>query len=180
MKKLNNDLVKRAQKIKLIGMDIDGVLTNGDIIVLESGEEIKLWNVHDRMGFYLVRTAVKPLKLAWITGRSSRQVVSRATEVGIDFLSVGSTNKIPAYENLKKRFNLKDSDIAYIGDDFPDLPLLRRVGLSVAPADAPEEIKSHVHYVTKVPGGGGVFREALELVMKSQGIWEETIAKYLR
>jgi 3-deoxy-D-manno-octulosonate 8-phosphate phosphatase (KDO 8-P phosphatase) len=176
---MNRKLEALAKKIKLIGMDIDGVLTGGEIIVLDSNEEIKIWNVKDRFGFHLMHRSGANIPFAWITGRESKQVSDRAKEIGIQALYQNCMSKQKAMQEILSRFNLKPEEAAFLGDDLVDVPVLRFVGLSVCPADAPEEVKKEVDYISPYPGGKGVLREVVELVLKSQGFWEKATEGYI-
>ncbi len=169
---------KRARDVRLIIMDVDGVLTPGDIVILASGEEIKSWNVKDRFGFALARQSGHPFLFAWISGRTSGAVARAAQELKIDALAMGVKDKRRAYEDIKKRLGVKDREAAFIGDDLMDLPVLLKVGLACCPEDASLDVKSHVHYVARAPGGRGVFREIIELVVKSTGLWKRLFDVY--
>lgn len=166
----------RLKKIKLIGMDVDGVLTAGEIILFDNGEEIKMWNVWDRMGFTLGRKG--GLRYAWITGRESSQVAARAREIKIDALYQRCMEKYEAFSKVMQRFGLSTDECAFIGDDIVDLPVLRRVGFSVCPRDARPELKDAVDHVAKAEGGRGVLREVVEMVLKAQGKWELVLKQY--
>jgi 3-deoxy-D-manno-octulosonate 8-phosphate phosphatase (KDO 8-P phosphatase) len=168
-----------ARNVKLIAMDIDGVLTAGEVIVLNSGEEVKVWNVKDRFAFHLVKRAGLDIKFAWITGRESPQVKARADEIGIDVLYQSCMKKKEALQEIAGRFSLQPDEILYIGDDLVDIPVLRYVGLALCPKDAPAEVKQAADHATSVPGGRGVLREAVEIVLKSQGNWKKACAGYL-
>jgi 3-deoxy-D-manno-octulosonate 8-phosphate phosphatase (KDO 8-P phosphatase) len=170
---------RKAKKIKLIAMDIDGVLTGGEIIVLDSQEEVKIWNVKDRFAFHLVHRGKIDIKFAWITGRQSRQVSDRAKEINIEVVYQNCMKKKAALEETARRFGLSAAEIAYIGDDLVDVPPLRYAGLAVCPSDAPREVKREADYVTSVPGGAGVLREVVELVLKSRGLWARATEGYL-
>jgi len=167
----------KAKNIKMIGMDIDGVLTPGDIVVMESGEEIKSWNVKDRLGFNLARRAGN-LKFAWISGRGCKQVEQRAKELKIESVNLKRMDKCKALKEILRKFKLRAENFAYIGDDLVDIPVLKKAGLSFCPKDAPEEVKQVVDYVSKVEGGRGVLREVIELILKLQGKWEEVTREY--
>lgn len=180
MRKYSKEILKKAKKIKLIAMDVDGVLTNGDIVVRESGEEVKTWNVRDRIAFYFARKSTDKLKFAWITGRASRQVEQQASEIKIDALYQNCMDKLEAVKNLTSTFSVSFSEIAFIGDDLIDLPVLRRVGLSMCPGDAAPEVKEHVDIVSLYPGGKGVLREAVEIVLQAGGLWKKVVAGYLK
>ncbi|MFQ5866962.1 MAG: KdsC family phosphatase [bacterium] len=167
----------KTKNIEMIGMDVDGVLTPGDIVIMESGEEIKSWNVKDRLGFNLARRAGN-LKFAWISGRGCRQVEQTAKELRIEAVRLKRMDKNEALEEILKKFKLKAENFAYIGDDIVDIPVLKKAGLSFCPKDAPEEVKRVVDYVTKAKGGRGVLREVLELILKLQGKWKEATREY--
>ena len=175
---MTQSIPEKAKKIKLIAMDVDGVLTGGEIIVLDSGEEVKIWDVKDRFAFHLAKTSDPSIRFAWITGRKSKQVELRAKEIGIHELYQGCMNKKDAMLEILKKYNLNPDEAAYIGDDIVDIQVLKYVGLSACPSDAPDDVKKEVMYVTKVPGGKGCLRELADMVLKSKGIWESAVRKY--
>jgi 3-deoxy-D-manno-octulosonate 8-phosphate phosphatase (KDO 8-P phosphatase) len=160
----------RARGIRLFAMDVDGVLTEGSIILLESGEEIKLWNVKDRIAFFILKKFGAKFRVAWITGRKSRQVEARAKEVGVAVLHQHCDNKGVAFESTLADLKLKPSESLFVGDDLVDLPALRRAGLAVCPADAHPEIKKVCHWITRAAGGRGAVREVVDFVLESQGL----------
>ena len=174
-----SELLRRAGKIRLMGMDIDGVLTGGEIIVLESREEVKIWNVKDRFAFYLSRRAGDALVFAWITGRKSRQVSDRAKEIGIHELVQDCMKKREAMEQILSRNGISPEEAVFIGDDLVDVPVFRSVGLAICPADAPDEVKKEAHYISPYAGGKGVLRDAVELVLKARGLWPKATEGYL-
>jgi 3-deoxy-D-manno-octulosonate 8-phosphate phosphatase (KDO 8-P phosphatase) len=153
-------------KIKLVLMDVDGVLTSGDIIYTSNGDELKFFNVQDGMGITLARMA--GLKTGIITGRTSPIVRKRAEELGIDFLDMGSFHKHEPYKTAMNKFELKDEEVCYIGDDVLDLTILRRVGFSVAVANARDEVKAACDYVTIASGGDGAVREVIDKILERQ------------
>jgi 3-deoxy-D-manno-octulosonate 8-phosphate phosphatase (KDO 8-P phosphatase) len=167
-----------AKNIKLIATDVDGVLTDGRIIILDSGEEVKAWDVADRFAFTLLRNFGGHLKIAWITGRKSKQVADRASEVGVHHLYQRCMDKLSAMNEILEKEKIKMSEVAYIGDDLLDLPVLTRCGFSCCPATAVSEVKEAVDYVTAAAGGRGAFREVVEQVLKAQGIWKDVLKKY--
>ncbi|HBU68848.1 MAG TPA: hypothetical protein DEE98_00515 [Elusimicrobia bacterium] len=171
-------IAKKAGKIKLIAMDVDGVMTGGEIIVFDSGEELKIWNVKDRLGFHLVRLSGAPIKFAWITGRVSKQVSDRAREIGIEKLYQGCSNKREALKETMEEFGVKSEETVFIGDDLIDIPALREAGFAISPSDAPAEVRKEADYITKSIGGRGVIREVIEIVLKSQGLWAKAVSKY--
>ncbi|MFZ0727317.1 MAG: HAD hydrolase family protein [Desulfobacterales bacterium] len=162
---------EKLLQIKMILMDVDGVLTGGEIIYSSSGDELKIFNIHDGMGIALARMA--GLKTGIITGRMSEMVRRRAEELKIDAVVQGQARKLAAYEDLKLRYALADADIAFIGDDLPDLCILKRAGFGAAVADAREAVKRASHYVTAAAGGCGAVREVIDLILGSQGKLEQ-------
>jgi 3-deoxy-D-manno-octulosonate 8-phosphate phosphatase (KDO 8-P phosphatase) len=165
--------VKRAKKIRLLLMDVDGVLTDGRIWLQSwpdgTAHEIKGFSAYDGAGLKLARAS--GLRTGVITGRESAAMTRRAKEADIEFVFQGRGEKLPAYEEILRTAKLKDEEVAYIGDDLPDLAVLSRVGLAIAVANAVPEVKRAAHYVTKASGGNGAVREVVELLLKSQGKW---------
>lgn len=175
---ISEDIRNRAKKIKLIAMDVDGVLTGGEIIVLDGGNEIKIWNVKDRMGFHLVHLCGAPLEIAWITGRKSRQVAQRAKEIKVQHVYQDCMKKAPVLEQILKKTRILPEEVVYIGDDLIDIPVFKMVGWSVCPCDAPEEVKKAVNTISSIAGGKGIAREVIEIVLKSQGLWDTATRDY--
>jgi len=169
-------LEDRAKKIKMFITDVDGVLTDGRIILGSRGEEFKFFHVQDGTGITLAHRA--GLKTAIISARKSEVTERRARELGISDVYQVSDGKEGAYEKIIKDYGLNDEEVAYIGDDLHDLPILRRVGLAVSVANGRDEVKEVAHYTTKVAGGQGAVREIIEFILKSQGKWEEVTKKY--
>ena len=178
-KEMENDtsIEQRASQIKLLLMDCDGVLTDGRIWILETGEDQKAFNTRDGLGLELLHRA--GLQSGIISGRRSSAVERRAKELKIAFLLQGCENKIAAFDEIIAAAGVKNSEVAFIGDDLNDIPLLRRSGLAVAVADAAEETKRAAHVITRTPGGSGAVREAVELILKAQNRWNEVIERYL-
>jgi len=172
------EITEAAKKVKLLVTDVDGVMTSGEVILLESGEEVKIWSVRDRFAFVGMRQFLPHIKTAWITGRSSKQVELRAAELGIDFLVQSSADKKAALDEILAKLNLTYEDVAFAGDDIIDIPLLLRAGLSICPADGVDEAKAAAKYVSRHAGGKGVIRELIEIIMKAQGKWSEVLEKY--
>ncbi len=168
---------KAAKKIKLFIMDVDGVLTNGSITYTSSGEEIKTFNVKDGLGLNLLSEV--GIKTAIITGRKSVIVEIRAKELKIDDVIQGKIRKFESYEYLKEKYNLKDEEVLFIGDDIIDLPVLKKVGISVCVADAVEEVKAVCSYITQKKGGEGAVREVIEKLLKLRGEYETAVEKFL-
>jgi len=171
------NVLKKAQKIKFLLLDVDGVLTDGKIIIDESGKEIKHFNVLDGMGIKLLQKI--GVEVGIVSSRTSLVVEHRAKELGIKILIQGELEKLKAYENLLKEKNLKDEEVAYIGDDWVDLPILRKVGLAIGVPNAWYPVNKYVDYVTKHPGGEGAVREVCDLILKAKGKWEELLNFYL-
>jgi 3-deoxy-D-manno-octulosonate 8-phosphate phosphatase (KDO 8-P phosphatase) len=159
-------LISLLQNIKLLLLDVDGVMTDGGIYYSNSGDEFKKFNSQDGYGIEKLQRA--GIKVGIITGRISKIVKRRADELGIEEVYQSFVNKIDAYESIKKKFNFIDANIAYIGDDEFDLAVLKCVGFSAAPADAVPIVKKHVHYVCIHGGGNGAVREVIDLVLKNQ------------
>ena len=168
--------VERAKKIKLLIMDVDGVLTDGRIIYGDDGTEYKSFDVRDGHGIKLAQRA--GLTMAIISGRNSEVISRRGKELGIDLIFQNVHNKIESYENILRETGLKDDEVAYIGDDLIDLPVLRRVGLSIAVFDAITQVTKEALFVTKSVGGRGAVREAIEFILESKGLWKEVTKRY--
>lgn len=177
--KIAADVLKRAKKVKLLAMDVDGVLTAGEIIILNSGEEMKIWSVKDRMGFALLKASETGLKLAWITARESEQVRRRAEDLGIHFLFQRSPDKWKQLEECAAGLGLKADEVAYIGDDLVDLKCLKNVGLAVCPPESHELLLETCHHVTQASAGKGVAREVIEILLQAQGRWKQAIARFV-
>jgi len=171
----------RARKIRLFLMDVDGTLTDGGVclISLPDGDiaEMKVFNAHDGQGLSLAHTM--GIKTGFITGRRSPAVARRAQELGVEFVYLGQAKKMKAYEECMEKAGVTVEEVAYLGDDLPDMPLARRSGLAVAVNDAAFELKAVCHYITQAPGGKGAAREVIELILKSQGRWEEAVPQAL-
>lgn len=178
-KKVTAGVAKRAKRIQVLLMDVDGTMTSGGVTLLSMSEdtalEIKTFDAHDGQGLTLARTA--GLRTGVITGRKSSALRRRCKEMDIEFVYEKQAQKIPAYEEILKKAGVEESEVAYVGDDLPDITVMRRVGLAVAVGNAAPEVKKVAHYVTKSGGGSGAIREAIEVILKSKGVWEEVIEK---
>lgn len=163
--------------IKLLLMDVDGVMTDGGITIDNNGVEAKTFHVRDGHGIKLLQRA--GVKVGIITGRESEVVKHRAAELGIEILYQGMKVKMDAYRQILADEGLKDDEVAYIGDDVVDLPVLNQVGFSVAVADASEFLKPYVDYVTVLNGGRGAVREVTELILKGQELWGDVMKRYI-
>lgn len=162
-------LAQRCAGIDLLVVDVDGVLTDGGIIYADTGAEIKRFHVRDGSGLKIWQLAGK--RAAVITGRSSPVVAVRAAEVGLAPVIQGAADKLPAYRQLLADTGMRPEQACYIGDDLPDLPVMRESGLAVAVADACPEARAAAHYVTLARGGAGAVRETIELILHCQGLW---------
>jgi YrbI family 3-deoxy-D-manno-octulosonate 8-phosphate phosphatase len=167
---------ERCQPIRLILSDVDGVLTDGGIIFDNQGIEIKRFHVRDGMGIRLWQKGGHRFGL--ITHRSSNIVKMRVAELGIDIIRQGIDNKLTAMRGILAELRLSPAQVCYIGDDLPDLPVVRAAGFGVAVADACAELRQVAHYVTTLPGGAGAVRETIELIFKAQSRWEDLIQAY--
>lgn len=163
-------------KIRLLLLDVDGVMTDGRIHYSEDGGEIKSFDVKDGHGLKLLQRA--GVQVGIITGRCSSIVNRRADELGIEILYQGVKDKMIPYEEILRERGFKDDEVAYMGDDLVDLPILLRVGYSATVADAVEEVKNHVHYVTSRPGGRGAVREVCEVLLKQTARWSAVTDRY--
>jgi 3-deoxy-D-manno-octulosonate 8-phosphate phosphatase (KDO 8-P phosphatase) len=169
---------RRAARIKLLLMDCDGVLTDGRLWLLENGEEQKAFHVQDGMGLALWHNA--GMRSGIISGRRASVVERRANDLKVSFVVQGAEHKIAAFEQTLVAAGVSESEVAYIGDDLNDIPLLLRVELAVAVANACEEARSVAHLVTAREGGRGAIREVIEIILKSQGRWAGATEKYLK
>jgi len=172
----------RARKIKLLLMDVDGVLTDGRIYYVPRPQgglmETKTFHSRDGLGLRLAHAA--GLKTGIISGRGSPVVEHRARELGIHFLQQEALEKLAPYQRILRAAGLRDEEVCFLGDDIVDLPVLKRVGLAVGVGNGHPLLKRYVHYVTKQPGGQGAVREAIELILQAQGKWKRVLRSYLR
>ncbi|MDR1087045.1 MAG: HAD hydrolase family protein [Endomicrobium sp.] len=171
----SKEILEKAKNIKLLACDVDGVLTRGEIIILNAGEEVKIWNVKDGMGYNLLSRMSYKVKTAWITGRKSVQVEDRASEMKIDHLVQNCANKKQAIETIAQKEELDLSQIAYIGDDVIDISALKSVGLSSCPADACAVVKEAAGLISSFNGGDGVVREMIDFIIKASGEWQKIL-----
>ena len=162
--------------IQLIIVDVDGVLTDGTVVFTGTGESAKRFHVHDGLGLKLAMAAGKTVAL--MSSAGSAAVVRRAEQLGIERVYQNVPDKGAAYEAVRDELGLRDEAVCYIGDDLVDLPAMRRAGLPVAVANAAEEVKAAATFVTTRPGGRGAVREVVEHVLKSEGVWDDTVARF--
>jgi 3-deoxy-D-manno-octulosonate 8-phosphate phosphatase (KDO 8-P phosphatase) len=170
-------LAERAAKIELLLLDVDGVLTDGGIVYADDGRELKRFHVRDGSGLKLWQSAGK--RVAIVSGRTSPTVDRRAAELGIAPVLQGCSEKLPAFEAVLAATGLSAEQVCAVGDDIPDLPVLRKAGLAVAVADACPEARGVADYVTALPGGYGAVRDAVEWLCKLQGTWAGIVARYM-
>ena len=165
------------ESIRAVICDVDGVLTDGGITIADDGTETKCFHVWDGTGIkYLLRSGIQ---VAFLTGRESGCVTRRAKELGVAHVRQGAKEKLSAYQELVAEMGLTDEAVCFVGDDLPDLPVMRRVGFAVAVANARQEVRAVAHYVTYTPGGRGAVRELAERLLREQGKWPDILSRYL-
>jgi len=173
---LDEKLIEKMKIIRLLVLDVDGVMTDGKIIMNDMGREIKNFDVKDGHGIkILMRCGIDVILL---TGRRSAVVEHRAKDIGIEEVYQGIYNKLEKFEEILQHKSFNYENIAFVGDDIVDIPLLKRVGFSVAVADATEDVKKGVDYITKKAGGDGAVREVCELILQAQGKWIDVAKRY--
>lgn len=171
------DILEKAAKIKLLVFDVDGVLTDGSLIVGDDGEEYKAFYSKDGLGMKMLQQT--GVKIAVITARTSNVVTHRMQSLGIKHIYQGQLEKLPAFEKILNELDLSEEQAAYVGDDVIDLPIMLRTGLAVTVADAHPLVKQHAHWQTPQCGGRGAARDVCELIMQAQGTLETQFQKYL-
>jgi 3-deoxy-D-manno-octulosonate 8-phosphate phosphatase (KDO 8-P phosphatase) len=168
-------ILRRARRIRLLLMDVDGVMTDGGIRLLSWQDgtvtEMKQFNSQDGVSLRLLLRA--GVRTGMITGRESAANAHRAREMGMEFVAQKTREKLPAFEQILARAGVTAEETAYVGDDLPDLPVLERAGLAVAVANATPEVKRIAHFTTRVAGGSGALREVAELILRAQGKWSD-------
>jgi len=175
---IGDDILARARAVKVLAFDVDGVLTDGSLFYGDDGQEYKSFNSRDGHGIKMLRDT--GIDVAILTGRVSKVVLHRARNLGIAHIIQGAHDKLVAYEAMLAETGCQPEDIAYMGDDLVDLPVLRRCGLGCTVPDAPDEVKARAHLVTRAGAGRGAAREVCELIMRAQGTWETQLAQYDR
>ena len=170
------DILEKAKKIKLIVFDVDGVLTDGRIIIGDDGQEYKAFNSRDGHGMKMLQYT--GVEIAIITGRTSKTVEHRMNGLGINHVYQGKRVKLPVFEELVEELGLTHEECAYVGDDWVDLAIMSRVGLAVAVQDADALVKKHAHWITPSKGGCGAAREVCELIMEGQGTLQDQIERH--
>lgn len=169
-------LEQRCQEIELVLADVDGVLTPGQIVFNNQGIETKQFHIRDGLGIRLWQRAGYTFGV--ITGRSSHIVKIRAAELNVEIVRQTAEDKLPVAQEILSQLGLGPHQACYIGDDLPDLPVMRAVGLAVAVVDACAEVRQAAHFVTQLAGGTGAVRETLEMILKAQRRWDDLIRKY--
>ena len=170
-------MLKNASRIKLLLLDVDGVLTDGKVLIHSDGSESKQFDIRDGTG--LVWAQRVGLGVGILSARTSAATTHRAAQLGIPLVRQGDASKLQGYDEIRRQQGLGDSDIAYLGDDLLDLPLVERVGFSACPADAVREVRARVDYVCRARGGQGAAREVVEVILKAQGRWTALVAGYM-
>ena len=167
-------LAARCRALRLVLMDVDGVLTDGTVLLLPDGREAKSFHIRDGLGIVLAQRA--GLKMGVLSGRASESLAARAAELKLEVVRQGVSDKRAVFEEILREQGLRPEEVAYIGDDLNDLPVLTEVGLSAAPADAPFEVRMQAFMVLEARGGHGCVREFLEAILKARGQWESLLA----
>ncbi len=173
---ISHDILEKAKLVKMLIVDIDGVMTDGRIIYSIYGDELKFFDVQDGLGISLLRHA--GIKTVIITAKKSRIVKLRARDLKVARTYQGFEDKLIPFKHLLKSFKVASSEVCFMGDDLIDLPVLKRVGFAVSVPNAVEEVKAHAHYITSKTGGRGAVREICDIILKAQGKWEKTTARY--
>jgi 3-deoxy-D-manno-octulosonate 8-phosphate phosphatase (KDO 8-P phosphatase) len=169
-------LVERCRRLRLVLSDVDGVMTDGTVLFLPDGRELKPFHIRDGLGIVLAQRA--GLRVGIVSGRSSEVVARRAAELGMTLVLQGVRDKRAALRELLQRESLNSSQVAYIGDDLNDLTVMQEVGLSAAPADAAREVRQQAFMVTDASGGHGCLREFLEAILRARGDWDGLVAGF--
>jgi len=172
-----NKLIEKAKKIKCVICDVDGVLTDGLIFIDNTGNELKAFNIQDGLGLKLLMSA--NIEVAVITGSANAVIDHRMKLLGINHYFKGQINKQQAYQELKSRLALQDDEIAYIGDDLPDLPIMKQVGFSIAVSNAVGVVKKNADWNTELHGGRGGVREACDFILNAQDMMDKALARFL-
>lgn len=175
---INNDLVEKAKKLKLLILDVDGVLTDGKLFFDNDGNEYKAFHARDGHGIKLLRQT--GVEVAVISGRKSNSVALRMKNLGIEYVYQGHENKISAFNEIIEKIGISPEQAAHVGDDLLDLPLMLRVGLSIAVNDAHFAVKQYADWCTELSGGCGAVREVCDFIMQTQGTMDNVLSSYLK
>jgi len=168
--------LQKLKRIKLLLLDVDGVMTDGSVIYDDTGKETKVFNIKDGLGIRLLMDA--GIDVGIVTGRSSKALLHRCDNLGISLVFEEIRDKARVLEVISKEKGVRAADIAFVGDDLVDIPLMKKVGLSVAVSDAHEKVIEHADMVTAARGGAGAVREVCEAIMKAQGLWEKALKRF--
>jgi 3-deoxy-D-manno-octulosonate 8-phosphate phosphatase (KDO 8-P phosphatase) len=171
------DILEKASRIRLLILDVDGVLTDGSLFVGDDGQEYKAFNSRDGHGIKMLQK--HGVIVAIITGRTSKVVEHRMANLGVSHVYQGKLEKLPAYEELAGKLGIPAEETAYVGDDVVDLPVMRKVGLAIAVQDAHPLVRAHSHWQTPSCGGRGAARDVCEMLMEARGVLEEELGSYL-
>jgi 3-deoxy-D-manno-octulosonate 8-phosphate phosphatase (KDO 8-P phosphatase) len=173
---VTDEIINRAKKIKVVVFDVDGVMTDGGLMIGDDGQEYKTFHAHDGLGMKLLRKT--PVQMAIITGRTSQVVKIRAETNGIKHCYQGVENKLNAFNDLIEKLDVKAEEVVFVGDDLVDLPPMKRCGLAITVPTSPDYVKECAHYVTSKQAGKGAVREVCELIMQAQGTYDAVTARY--
>ncbi len=173
---MNHSVAQRAAGVRLLVLDIDGVLTDGRVIYDSDGRETKVFDVKDGHGLKLLMRA--GVQVAWLSGRVSEVNRKRAAELGVSELAEKALVKLPVFEQMLEKLGMAADQAAYMGDDLIDLPPMRAAHLALAPCDAVAEVRAAAHWISSHPGGRGAVRQACELILRASGAWQEVTARY--
>jgi 3-deoxy-D-manno-octulosonate 8-phosphate phosphatase (KDO 8-P phosphatase) len=176
-RRIDRAIERRASRVRLVLFDVDGVLTDGKVLLHPDGTESKRFDIKD--GTAIVWAQRAGMTVGFLSARSSTASAQRAAQLGVQLLRQAVKSKLDEYEKILREFDLNDADVAYMGDDVVDLPVLGRVGLAAAPADAVADVRQRVHWSSIRPGGAGAAREFVELILRAQGRLESVVASYL-
>ncbi len=164
-----SDIDARARKVRVLLTDVDGVMTDGRILVLEDGSEARTFNIRDGLGIQLLKAS--GLKVGMLSGKNNDAVRRRGEDLGVSLLLLGIEDKVAAFDKALSDLEVKEEEVAYIGDDLPDIPLIRRAGLGCAVADAAPEVRANANIILRANGGQGAVREVCERILKAKGNW---------
>jgi 3-deoxy-D-manno-octulosonate 8-phosphate phosphatase (KDO 8-P phosphatase) len=176
--RMRRDVIARARKVRALIMDVDGVLTDGRMVLSDRGDELKSFYARDGVALELARRA--GIRTAMVTGESSPIATARGAKLGVTTVVLGARRKAETVDALLAEYELTPDAAAYIGDDLLDIPALQRVGLAVTVPGAPAEVRAVSHLVTKLDGGYGAVRECVEAILKAQGVWRDTVERFVR
>ena len=175
---MTDEVLSRAKKIKVMIFDVDGVMTDGGLMIGDDGQEYKVFNSHDGLGMKMLKKS--GVQMAIITGRTSKVVTTRAKNTGIEHFYQGVENKLEAYNDLIKKLDVMPEETGFMGDDIVDVPPMLRCGLAISVPAAFDSVKDRAHYVTTRQAGKGAVREVCELIMRAQGTFDAITASYFK